>query len=81
MANFRWPLRRGNLPNVTNSEGFSKSILDFCGVTYALRPFKLEPDIPLAMEGELWIMKELENLASQVNNRSLLADIYLFAKK
>ena len=29
-------LRRGNLPNVTNREGFSKSIFDFCGVTYAL---------------------------------------------
>lgn len=29
-------LRRGSLPNVTDPEGFSKSILDFCGITYAL---------------------------------------------
>lgn len=28
--------RRGNLSNVMNPEGFSKSKLDFCGITYAL---------------------------------------------
>lgn len=36
MANLDGVLRRGNLSNVMNPEGFSKSKLDFCGITYAL---------------------------------------------